>query len=124
MEASDIQKIKNLRTRTGVSNRCLPILALRAGRRKILSKKALKPAFKRELVTHLITTSGLSIWHACRSRSLSVTVRIPRVTNPLLSRSRQWQCYTLVTVFQNFSLLCGVWYTRGITKGSIVFIVC
>ena len=40
----------------------------------MLSKKALKPACKRELVTHLITTSGLSIRQACRSLNLSRTV--------------------------------------------------
>lgn len=40
----------------------------------MLSKKALKPAFKRELVTHLIMISGLSIRQACRSLNLSRTV--------------------------------------------------
>ena len=34
----------------------------------------MKPAFKRELVTHLITTFGLSIRQACRSLNLSRTV--------------------------------------------------
>lgn len=37
-------------------------------------KKALKPAFKRKLVAHLITTFGLSIRQACRSLNLSRTV--------------------------------------------------
>lgn len=37
-------------------------------------KKALKPAFKRELVTHLTTTSALSIRQACRTLNLSRTV--------------------------------------------------
>ncbi len=40
----------------------------------MLAKKALKPAFKSELVTHLITTSRLSIRQACRSLNLSRTV--------------------------------------------------
>lgn len=34
----------------------------------------MKPAFKRELVTHLITTFGLSIHQACRSLNLSRTI--------------------------------------------------
>ena len=33
-------------------------------------------AFKRELITHLITTFGLSIRQACRSLNLSRTVSI------------------------------------------------
>ncbi|MBZ3655518.1 hypothetical protein JS565_01130 [Salmonella enterica subsp. enterica serovar Senftenberg] len=41
---------------------------------KDVIEKALKPAFKRELVTHLITTFGLSIRQACRSLNLSRTV--------------------------------------------------
>ena len=40
----------------------------------MLSKKALKPPYKRELVTHLITTSGLSIRQTCRSLNQSRTV--------------------------------------------------
>lgn len=40
----------------------------------MLSKKALKPVFKRELVAHLITTFGLSIRQACRRLNLSRTV--------------------------------------------------
>ncbi|CDL52913.1 hypothetical protein [Klebsiella pneumoniae ISC21] len=46
------------------------------------------------------------------------------MTNLLLSRCRQWQSDTHDTVFQNFSRFCGGKDTRGITKGSIVFIVC
>ena len=41
---------------------------------KDVIEKALKPAFKRELVTHLITTFELSIRQACRSLNLSWSV--------------------------------------------------
>ncbi len=41
---------------------------------KDIIKKALKPAFKRELVTHLITTFGLCICQFCRSLNLSRTI--------------------------------------------------
>jgi len=44
------------------------------------------------------------------------------VTNPLLSRCRQWQSDTHDTVFRNSSRFCGGRDTRGITKGTIVFI--
>ncbi|EBC7388309.1 transposase family protein [Salmonella enterica] len=44
-----------------------------------------------------------------------MTVRIPRVTNPLLSRCRQWQSDTHGTVFQNFSRFCDGRDTRGIS---------
>lgn len=37
-------------------------------------KKALKPAFKRELVTHMRTSFGFSIRQACRTMNLSRTV--------------------------------------------------
>ena len=91
-------------------------------------KKALKPAFKRELVTHLITTFGLSISQACRSLNLSitftVTARIPRVMNPLLPPCRLRLSDTQDTAFRSFSRFCDGKDTRGITKGSTVFTVC
>lgn len=101
------KKPRILRTRTAVSNRCLSTLARRIRQWKTLSKKALKPAFKRELATHMITTFELSFRLACRSLNLSRTVyhyrTIPRGTNPLLSRCRQWPSDTHDTVFRNFS---------------------
>lgn len=45
-----------------------------SGTERSYRKKALKPAFKRELVTHMITSFGLSIRHACRALNLSRTV--------------------------------------------------
>lgn len=41
---------------------------------KDVIEKALKPAFKRELVTHMRTSFGLSIRQACRTMNLSRTV--------------------------------------------------
>lgn len=41
---------------------------------KDVIEKALKPASKHELVTHLITMFGLSIRQACRNLNLSRTI--------------------------------------------------
>ena len=38
----------------------------------MLTIKTVKPAFKRELVTHLITTFGLSFRQVCRSLNLGL----------------------------------------------------
>ncbi|EIJ6450416.1 IS3 family transposase [Salmonella enterica] len=75
MEASDIKKIKepedeNRRLKQMFADLSLECRALK----DVIEKKPLKPAFKRELVTHLITTFGLSIRQVCRSLNLSRTV--------------------------------------------------
>ncbi|HAU5601088.1 MULTISPECIES: IS3 family transposase [unclassified Citrobacter] len=75
MEASDIKKIKdledeNLRLKQMFADLSLENRALK----DVIEKKPLKPSCKRELVTHLITTFGLSIRQACRSLNLSRTV--------------------------------------------------
>lgn len=74
---------------------------------KDVIEKALKPAFKRELVTHLITTFRLSIRQACRSLNLrerfTITARIPRVINPLLPPCRLRLGDTHDTAFRIFS---------------------
>ena len=70
MEASDIKKIKDLEDENRQTNVCRPESG-EPGAERRYRKKALKPAFKRELVTHLITTFELSIRQACRSLNLS-----------------------------------------------------
>ncbi|HBJ0137687.1 TPA: IS3 family transposase, partial [Escherichia coli] len=75
MEASDIKKIKDLEDENRRLKQMFADLSLENRALKdVIEKKPLKPAFKRELVTHLITTSGLSIRQACRSLNLSRTV--------------------------------------------------
>jgi putative transposase len=74
MEAADIKKIKIWKTRIGGLNRCLLISALSAGHLKTSSKKALKPAIKRELVSYLTAQFAMSLRQACRTLSLSRTV--------------------------------------------------
>ncbi|ENG8419669.1 IS3 family transposase [Klebsiella pneumoniae] len=75
MEASDIKKIKDLEDENRRLKQMFADLSLENRALKdVIEKKPLKPAFKRELVTHLITTFGLSIRQACRSLNLSRTV--------------------------------------------------
>ncbi|WP_370609737.1 IS3 family transposase [Citrobacter portucalensis] len=75
MEASDIKKIKDLEDENRRLKQMFADLSLENRALKdVIEKKPLKPAFKRELVTHLIMTSGLSIRQACRSLNLSRTV--------------------------------------------------
>ncbi|WP_152561293.1 IS3 family transposase [Serratia marcescens] len=75
MEASDIKKIKDLEDENRRLKLMFADLSLENRALKdVIEKKPLKPAFKRELVTHLITTCGLSIRQACRSLNLSRTV--------------------------------------------------
>lgn len=74
MEASDIKKIKDLEDENRRLKQMFADLSLENRALKDVIEKALKPAFKRELVTHLITAFGLSIRQACRSLNLSRTV--------------------------------------------------
>ncbi|EPC5538530.1 IS3 family transposase [Salmonella enterica] len=75
MEASDIKKIKDLEDENRRLKQMFADLSLENRALKdVIEKKPLKPAFKRELVTHLITAFGLSIRQACRSLNLSRTV--------------------------------------------------
>ncbi len=74
MEASDIKKIKDLEDENRRLKQMFADLSLENRALKDVIEKALKPAFKRELVTHLITTFGLSIRQDCRSLNLSRTV--------------------------------------------------
>ncbi|EBT2497838.1 TPA: IS3 family transposase [Salmonella enterica subsp. enterica serovar Bahrenfeld] len=75
MEASDIKKIKDLEDENRRLKQMFADLSLENRALKdVIEKKPLKPASKRELVTHLITTFGLSIRQACRSLNLSRTV--------------------------------------------------
>ncbi|MBT0318426.1 IS3 family transposase [Morganella morganii] len=75
MEASDIKKIKELEDENRRLKQMFADLSLENRALKdVIEKKPLKPAFKGELVTHLITTFGLSIRQACRSLNLSRTV--------------------------------------------------
>ncbi|HCT9736638.1 IS3 family transposase [Morganella morganii] len=75
MEASDIKKLKDLEEENRRLKQMFADLSLENRALKdVIEKKPLKPAFKRELVTHLITTFGLSIRQACRSLNLSRTV--------------------------------------------------
>lgn len=75
MEASDIKKIKDLEDENRRLKQMFADLSLENRALKdVIEKKALKSAFKSELVTHLITTFGLSIRQACRSHNLSRTV--------------------------------------------------
>ncbi|EHI7576299.1 IS3 family transposase [Salmonella enterica] len=75
MEASDIKKIKDLEDENRRLKQMFADLSLENRALKdVIEKKPLKPAFKRELVTHLISTFGLSIRQACRSLNLSRTV--------------------------------------------------
>lgn len=61
MEASDIKKIKDLEDENRRLKQMFADLSLENRALKDVIEKALKPAFKRELVTHLITTFELSI---------------------------------------------------------------
>lgn len=74
MESSDIKKIKDLEDENRRLKQIFADLSLENRALKDVIEKTLKPAFKRELVTHLITTFGLSIRQACRSLNLSRTV--------------------------------------------------
>ncbi|HCB1684210.1 IS3 family transposase [Citrobacter sp. RHBSTW-00986] len=75
MEASDIKKIKDLEDENRRLKQMFADLSLENRALKdVIEKKPLKPAFKREQVSHLITTFGLSIRQACRSLNLSRTV--------------------------------------------------
>lgn len=74
MEASDIKKIKDLEDENRRLKQMFADLSLENRALKDVIEKALKPAFKRELVTHLITTFELSIRQACRSLNLSWSV--------------------------------------------------
>lgn len=74
MKASDIKKIKDLEDENRRLKQIFADLSLENRALKDVIEKSLKPAFKRELVTHLITTFGLSIHQACRSLNLSRTV--------------------------------------------------
>ncbi|HAG1883052.1 TPA: IS3 family transposase [Salmonella enterica] len=75
MEASDIKKIKDLEDENRRLKQMFADLSLENRALKdVIEKKPLKPASKRELVTHLITTFGLSIRQACRSLNMSKTV--------------------------------------------------
>lgn len=74
MEASDIKKIKELKDGNHRLKQMFAGVRLESWALKDVIEKALKPVFKREQVTHLITTIGLSISQACRSLNLSETV--------------------------------------------------
>ncbi len=74
MEASDIKKIQDLEDENRrLRKRSVCRLSARTGR-WALSKKALKPAFKRELVTHLSFCNEWYRQRACRSLNLKRTV--------------------------------------------------
>lgn len=95
----------------------------------MLSKKALKRAFKRELVAHLITTFGLSIRQACRSLNLSRTVYhycpdIPPVMNLLFLHYRLLPKGIHDMVSQSYFRSFGGRDIHGIIKGSTEFTVC
>lgn len=74
IESPDIKKNEDLEDENRRPKQMLADLSLENRHWKTLSKKALKPACKRELVTHQITTFGLSVHQACRSLNQSRTV--------------------------------------------------
>lgn len=90
---------------------------------RVLSKKALKPAAKRELVAYLTDEFKRSIRQVCRALALSrtfiITSRILRVMSRLYWAYRRPQIATHIMVFQNY-FRC--YADRGITgtiNGSI-----
>lgn len=104
-----------LRTRTDVLNILFADLSLENRALKDVIEKTLKPAFKHELITHMITTFGLSIRQARRSLNLNRTVYhyCPNTTRggPIVGLND-----THDTVFQSFSKSCDSRDPRGITK--------
>lgn len=84
---------------------------------KDVIEKSFKPAFKRELLTHLITSFRLSIRQASRSMNLSRTVYHyrPDTTRDepaivALQAVAEW--------FRHFSMFCGGRGIRGITMAE------
>lgn len=92
MEASDIKKIKDLEDENRRLKQMFADLSLENRALKDVIEKALKPAFKRELVTHLITTFELSIRQACRSLNLSWSVDFMHDTYGLWPSFSHVQC--------------------------------
>jgi putative transposase len=74
MEASDIKKMKDLEDENRRLKQMFADLSLECRALKTSSKKALKPAIKRELVSYLTTQFAMSLRQACRMLSLSRTV--------------------------------------------------
>ena len=74
MEAADIKKIKGLEDENQRLKQMFADLSLEYRALKMSSKKASKPAIKRELVSYLTAQFAMSLRQVCRTLSLSRTV--------------------------------------------------
>lgn len=94
---------------------------------KTLSKQTLKPAFKRELLTHLITSFRLSIRQACWSLNLSRTVyhyrpdttRDEPVIVVLQAMEERYPRYSFPTLFCGERDICGITMAEWTEKHAV-----
>ena len=85
-EASDIKRLKELEHENGRLKRMYADLSLEnAALKDVLAKKALRPAERREVVTHLVTQGGLPVQRACQAVGLSLAT----YDRPLVSGARR-----------------------------------
>ncbi len=71
MEASDIKRLKKLAHENDRLKRMYVDLSLEnAALKEIIAKKTLRPAERREVVTHLVMVRGLQVQQTCRAVGL------------------------------------------------------